>query len=88
MHLELGKIDKQGTPDEVFLNGLPSGKFRQSGTILEASKNGLVYIVNVLVGNEIVQITASEEEVKNLQSGDSVIVASKAWNPMFVKIDS
>lgn len=88
VHLELGKIDKQGTPDEVFLNGLPSGKFRQSGTILEASKNGLVYIVNVLVGNEIVQITASEEEVKNLQSGDSVIVASKAWNPMFVKIDS
>ncbi|WP_297578476.1 ATP-binding cassette domain-containing protein [uncultured Helicobacter sp.] len=88
VHLELGKIDKQGTPDEVFLNGLPSGKFRQSGTILEVSKNGLVYIVNVLVGNEIVQITASEEEVKNLQSGDSVIVASKAWNPMFVKIDS
>ena len=42
----------------------------------------------MLVGNEIVQITASEEEVKNLQSGDSVIVASKAWNPMFVKIDS
>lgn len=88
VHLELGKIDKKGTPDEVFLNGLPSGKFRQSGTILEVSKNGLVYIVNVLVGNEIVQITASEEEVKNLQSGDSVIVASKAWNPMFVKIDS
>lgn len=88
VHLELGKIDKQGTPDEVFLNGLPSGKFRQSGTILEVGKNGLVYIVNVLVGNEIVQITASEEEVKNLQSGDSVIVASKAWNPMFVKIDS
>lgn len=86
--LERGHIEKQGSPNAVFLGGLPSGKFRQSGVVLEIKKSGLVYLLSVLVGNEIAQITASKSEVENLQNGDLVMIASKAWNPMFVKIDS
>lgn len=86
VHLESGKIDKLGLPNEVFLDGLPSGKFRQNGQVLEVRENGLVCVVSVLVGNEIIQITTSKKEAEGLESGDLVMIASKAWNPVFVKI--
>lgn len=84
--IEKGRIEKQGSPSSVFLEDMPSGKFRHSGVVLEIKKNGLVYILSVLIGNEIAQITAQEEEVQNLKSGDFVILASKAWNPIITQI--
>ncbi|WP_299545850.1 ATP-binding cassette domain-containing protein [uncultured Helicobacter sp.] len=84
--IEKGNIQKQGTPNAVFLESLPSGKFRHSGVVLEIKKSGLVYILNVLIGNEIAQITAQEEEVADLKSGDCIMLSSKAWNPVLTKI--
>ena len=77
LHLNNGVVDKQGTPSEVFLKDLPSGKFRQSGTIVEISVNGLVAIVRVLVGNWSIEVVVSKSEGENL---------SKAWNPIIVKL--
>ncbi len=86
VHLSNGKIDKQGSPSEVFLNQLPSGKFRQSGTILEISQNGLVCIVSVLAGNDIIKTIVSDKEAKDLRIGDFVVISAKAWNPTLTKI--
>lgn len=86
LHLNNGVVDKQGTPSEVFLKDLPSGKFRQSGTIVEISMNGLVAIVRVLVGNWSIEIVVSKSEGENLKVGDLVLVSSKAWNPIIVKL--
>ena len=86
LHLNNGVIDKQGTPSEVFLRDLPSGKFRQSGTIVEISVNGLVAIVRVLVGNWSIEVVVSKSEGENLKVGDLVLVSSKAWNPIIVKL--
>ena len=86
LHLNNGVVDKQGTPSEVFLNDLPSGKFRQSGTIVEISVNGLVAIVRVLVGNWSIEVVVSKSEGENLKVGDLVLVSSKAWNPIIVKL--
>ena len=86
LHLNNGVVDKQGTPSEVFLRDLPSGKFRQSGTIVEISVNGLVAIVRVLVGNWSIEVVVSKSEGENLKVGDLVLVSSKAWNPIIVKL--
>ena len=86
LHLNNGVVDRQGTPSEVFLKDLPSGKFRQSGTIVEISVNGLVAIVRVLVGNWSIEIVVSKSEGENLKVGDLVLVSSKAWNPIIVKL--
>ena len=86
LHLNNGVVDKQGTPSEVFLKDLPSGKFRQSGTIVEISVNGLVAIVRVLVGNWSIEVVVSKSEGENLTVGDLVLVSSKAWNPIIVKL--
>ena len=82
LHLKNGKIDRQGSPQEVFLNQLPSGKFRQSGEILNISENGIMRILSVLVGNEIIKVTLSCKEAQSLSVGDLVVVSSKAWNPI------
>ena len=86
LHLNNGVVDKQGTPSEVFLKDLPSGKFRQSGTIVEISVNGLVAIVRVLVGNWSIEVVVSKSEGENLKVGDLVLVSSKACNPIIVKL--
>ena len=86
LHLNNGMVDRQGTPSEVFLKDLPSGKFRQSGTIVEISVNGLVAIVRVLVGNWSIEVVVSKSEGENLKVGDLVLVSSKAWNPIIVKL--
>lgn len=86
LHLNNGVVDRQGTPSEVFLKDLPSGKFRQSGTIVEISMNGLVAIVRVLVGNWSIEVVVSKSEGENLKVGDLVLVSSKAWNPIIVKL--
>lgn len=86
LHLNNGVVDRQGTPSEVFLKDLPSGKFRQSGTIVEISVNGLVAIVRVLVGSWSIEVVVSKSEGENLKVGDLVLVSSKAWNPIIVKL--
>ncbi|WP_104721651.1 sulfate/molybdate ABC transporter ATP-binding protein [Helicobacter mesocricetorum] len=87
LHLSKGRVDKEGPPQWVFLNQIPSGKFLQNGVVLEITKNGLVFIVSVLAGNNIVKITASAEEIKGLKIGDLVMLSSKAWNPVLVKLE-
>ena len=86
LHLNNGVVDKQGTPSEVFLKDLPSGKFRQSGTIVEISVNGLVAIVRVLVWNWSIEVVVSKSEGENLKVGDLVLVRSNAGIRSIVKV--
>lgn len=85
--LENGKISKQGTPEQVFSSRLVSGKFQFVGEILKIEKENFIYIVVVLIGNNVVKIVAMEEEIKDLNIGNKVLIASKAFNPIITKID-
>lgn len=85
--LENGNISKQGTPEEVFSSRLVSGKFQFVGEILKIEKENFIYIVVVLIGNNVVKIIAMEEEIKDLNIGNKVLIASKAFNPIITKID-
>ncbi|EDP72971.1 MULTISPECIES: ATP-binding cassette domain-containing protein [Aquificales] len=84
--LENGKIIKSGTPDEVFIQERISGKFRFSGEIIQIKQDETVYIVSVLVGNTVVRVIADPDEIKNLKTGDKVVVVSKAFNPFILKV--
>ncbi|MBA0882656.1 ABC transporter ATP-binding protein [Flavobacterium undicola] len=85
--LENGKISKQGTPEQVFSSRLVSGKFQFVGEILKIEKENFIYIVVVLIGNNVVKIIAMEEEIRDLNIGNKVLIASKAFNPIITKID-
>jgi molybdate transport system ATP-binding protein len=84
--LKKGKIERSGTPSEVFLSNNISGKYRFTGTIIEKTKNDVVYVVGVLVGNNLIKVIATDDEGESLNIGDKVMVVSKAFNTLIMKI--
>ncbi len=84
--LENGKIIKSGAPDEIFIQERISGKFRFSGEIIQIKQDETVYIVSVLVGNNVVRVIADPDEIEGLKIGDKVVVVSKAFNPFILKV--
>ncbi len=86
MVMEAGTIVRQGTPTAVFCGGQTSGKFAFTGHILEIEAMDVLFSLTVLVGSQIVRVVASRDEVQQLQQGDRVMLVSKAFNPMVLKL--
>lgn len=80
--LDKGKIIKDGTPSSVFAEQRISSKFQLTGEIISITKSDILYIIQVSSGNNIIKVTASEDEVKDFAIGQKVLVASKAFNPI------
>lgn len=84
--LSEGSITKEGKPAEVFAGTAVSGKFQFTGEVLRLEPQDFLVIVSVLVGNDLVRVVAEQSEVANLKTGDKVLLASKAFNPIIKKI--
>lgn len=84
--LEKGKIVKQGSPSTIFVEEKISGKFKVTGEIIDIVKADIVYIVSVLCANTIVKVIATQDEIEGLRTGQKVMVASKAFNPIILKM--
>jgi molybdate transport system ATP-binding protein len=84
--IEYGKIQRHGTPLEVFLNRNTSNKFSFASTILSIRKVDCIYLAVIGAGNELVEVVLSKGDIENLHVGDEVLVASKAFNPIVIKL--
>jgi len=88
MVIEQGSIAKQGSPAEVFKAGQSSsknsssGKFSFAGEVLDIETADVVFAVTLLVGNQVVRVIATADEVQNIKQGDRVMLMSKAFNPV------
>lgn len=87
MVMECGRIVQQGAPSQVFSNGQTSGKFRFTGEVLAIEQMDVMFALTVLVGSQIVRVVAMPEEAETLGVGDRVMLVSKAFNPMVLKLD-
>lgn len=83
--LDAGTIIRQGAPSEAFPGSSISGKFKFSGQITKIQKNDVVYLLTVMVGNNLINVVATDAEVQGLAVGARVIVASKAFNPIILR---
>ena len=84
--IEHGRIVRQGKPLEVFGDLMVSGRVEFTGEVLAIERNDVVYAVSVLVGNRIVNVIATDEEIRELRIGDKVVLLSKAFQPMLQQI--
>ena len=84
--LEKGRIVGSGSPGQVFIDHDISGKFQFSGSILSIDPEDTVYIISILIEQNIVKVVATKSETAHLKVGDKVMVASKAFNPLIKKI--
>ena len=85
--LDAGRIVRAGTPSEVFLQQRLSGKLNLHAQVLAVRCEEVVHIVSLLVGQDIVEVIASDDEVAGLQPGDAVTVSTKAFSPFLFRKD-
>jgi len=86
LRLKGGRIERSGPPGSVFGGQNVSGKFRIVGTVLSIEQSDIIQIVTVRSGPEVVRIVASPGETSGVNPGDKILVFSKAFNPIFMKI--
>jgi len=79
--LENGKIINDGLPKEILLKTQGSQKFAFEGELLEVKQVDVIYMAVIAIGQQLVEVVVSEEEVKSLQIGQSVSVGTKAFHP-------
>lgn len=84
--ISLGNISQDASPSELFANQNLSGKFKVIGDIVNIRKSDILYVVEVLVHNEIIKVTAVANDIKNLNIGDKIVLSSKAFNPILSKV--
>lgn len=85
--LKDGKITSRSTPLSLFSQTDVSGKFKFTGEVVDVEKSDVIFIITILVANNIVKVVADEREASQLSVGDEVLVASKAFNPLIQKIN-
>ena len=84
--IDRGRITRSGTPLQVFLDRRSSNKFSFASTILSIRKVDCIYLAVIGAGNELVEVVLSESDIETLKVGDEVLVASKAFNPIVMKL--
>ncbi|WP_428737382.1 ABC transporter ATP-binding protein [Sulfurimonas sp.] len=80
--LDYGKIINDGTPREIFLKTTGSAKFSFDGELLDIIKVDVINIAIISIGQQIVEVVVSDEEIKDLTIGQSLNLSTKAFNPM------
>ena len=87
MCIENGSLIRSGSPEDVFSDNQISGKVQITGQIARITKQDTVNIVTVITGNnKIINVVAFDNDIEKLTVGDSVMVFSKAFNPMIFKL--
>ena len=79
--LDQGKIVDDGTPKDILLKTSGSQKFSFEGELLDIKKVDVIYVAIVSIGQQLVEIVVSSDEVKNLTIGDRITVGTKAFTP-------
>ncbi len=88
IHIKKGKIFKEGSPEEIFLDRRISGKVKVYGEVWKIEKKDIVYVVSIFSGNNVIKVITTEDEIKDISVGDKVFITVKAFNPMIFKIDT
>jgi molybdate transport system ATP-binding protein len=85
LRLEGGRIVQSGTPAAVFLQRRVAGKLNLRAQVLAVRHEEVVHIVSLLIGQDIIEVIASDDEVAGLRHGDFISVSAKAFSPLLLK---
>lgn len=85
LQLDGGRIVQSGTPAETFLSQRLRGRLTLHAQVLGVRHEEVVHIVSLLIGQEIVDVIASDDEVEGLRDGDVVSISAKAFSPAIFK---
>jgi len=84
--LKDGQLQPPCEPGAFFTGNAVSGKFQFEAEIIGIKKEGILFILNLLVGNRLIKVVVQPDTAVGLKPGDQVIVASKGFNPLVYKL--
>ena len=79
--LENGIVMNDGKPTDVLLKQQGSQKFSFEGKLLEIKKVDVIFIAIVAIGQQLVEVVLSHNEVDTLTIGNKVTLSTKAFSP-------
>jgi molybdate transport system ATP-binding protein len=79
-----GKIQMSGTPNEVFLKQPLQGRLHLQAQILAMKKEEIIFVLSVLIDQQIIEIIVPQMECKELKIGDYISIATKTFSPLIV----
>lgn len=79
--LKDGKIIDQGSAKSVLLKTSGSAKFSFEGKLLDIIKVDVINIAIISIGQQLVEVTITTNEAKDLKIGQTVTVSTKAFAP-------
>ncbi|WP_304545834.1 ABC transporter ATP-binding protein [Sulfurimonas microaerophilic] len=80
--LNEGKVINDGSPKEILLKTTGSAKFSFDGELLDIIKVDVINIAIISIGQQLVEVVVSDEEIKNLTIGQAINVSTKAFTPI------
>ncbi|WP_019140022.1 ATP-binding cassette domain-containing protein [Noviherbaspirillum massiliense] len=85
LQLEGGRVMCSGTPAQVFLQQRLAGKLSLQAQVLAIRREEVVNIVSLLVGHDMIEVIALDDEVRELREGDKVSLLLKTFSPVIFK---
>ncbi len=86
MVLDNGTLQQFAAPAEVFLSKETGGNFQFAGEVLSITREEVIYVVTILIGQQVVKVVAEESTASTLKPGDKVLVTAKAFNPIIQRL--
>ena len=80
--LEHGRIARSGSPEQVFLQGGQAGQLTLQAQVLAVRREEVVYVLSLLIGQEVTEVFASAEQAAGLRAGDRIAVAARSITPL------
>ena len=84
--LKDGQIIKDDKPISIFTKQKITSSFKLNATVLDIKDKENLSILTLSFGSNIIEISVSKKEAKELKVGDSIIISSKSFNPIIEKI--
>ncbi|WP_270976507.1 sulfate/molybdate ABC transporter ATP-binding protein [Campylobacter upsaliensis] len=88
LQLSGGKIIKDLPTKQFFTHRNLSAKLRLNAILLEINRSDILVVLTLLLGQDIVKITLSEEEFikeySEIKIGDTLMLSIKAFNPLII----
>ena len=83
--LNQGKIVNDGSAKDILLKTAGSQKFSFEGELLEILKVDVIYIAIIAIGQQLVEVVVSQDEIKKFKIGTKIRVSTKAFAPILSK---
>ena len=86
IELNNGKVKNDGTPKDILLKTQGSQKFSFEGELLAIKELDVVFVAVVAIGQQLVEVVLSQEEIKGLEIGQKITLSTKAFSPTLSSI--